>query len=164
MSCKNPWKCVTCGVCVCAEFRQQLTKVEQLAARVPALVINDLVKMHVGRAQDAHAKLQDEFQRTLDEINQKQVWATSLISDFLVCVCVCVCEREREREAHTCKKTVSIISCFSSFSYNILPSPTRVVLCPSFKISKTFQIRSSMLNYICIAQRLGKSVSQAKNG
>ena len=87
---------MTCGVCVCAEFRQQLTKVEQLAARVPALVINDLVKMHVGRAQDAHAKLQEEFQRTLDEINRKQVWATSLISDFLVCVCVCVCVRERE--------------------------------------------------------------------
>ena len=93
---------MTCGVCVCAEFRQQLTKVEQLAARVPALVINDLVKMHVGRAQDAHAKLQEEFQRTLDEINRKQVWATSLISDFLVCVCVCVCVCERE--THTYKK------------------------------------------------------------
>ena len=111
MSCKNPWKCVTCGVCVCAEFRQQLTKVEQLAARVPALVINDLVKMHVGRAQDAHAKLQDEFQRTLDEINQKQVWATSLISDFLVCVCVCVCvcERERERRTHAKKQFLSYL-------------------------------------------------------
>ena len=50
---------------------------------MPALVINDLVKLHVKRAQDAHTNLQDEFQQSLDEINTKQVWSIWLISDFV---------------------------------------------------------------------------------
>lgn len=56
------------------EFRQQLIKMEQLAARVPPLVINDLVKQYAERAQDAHKMLQQDFQTTLDEVNKKQVW------------------------------------------------------------------------------------------
>ncbi|KAK7094377.1 coiled-coil domain-containing protein 180-like isoform X2 [Littorina saxatilis] len=54
------------------EFRQQLIKMEQLAARVPPLVINDLVKQYAERAQDAHKMLQQDFQTTLDEVNKKQ--------------------------------------------------------------------------------------------
>ncbi|KAL8612782.1 hypothetical protein ACOMHN_033452 [Nucella lapillus] len=54
------------------EFRQQLTKGEQLGARVPALVIRDLVRAQVDRALDAHTTLQHDFQDTLSEAKQKQ--------------------------------------------------------------------------------------------
>ncbi|KAK7495731.1 hypothetical protein BaRGS_00012951, partial [Batillaria attramentaria] len=57
------------------EFRQQLTKVEQLAALVPTLVINDLVNKHIQNAKSAHTKMQEEFQKTLDEINARQTCA-----------------------------------------------------------------------------------------
>ncbi|XP_076436919.1 coiled-coil domain-containing protein 180-like isoform X2 [Babylonia areolata] len=54
------------------EFRQQLNKVEQLASRVPALVIGDLVRGLVERATQAHTDLQLQFHTDLDDIKQKQ--------------------------------------------------------------------------------------------
>jgi hypothetical protein len=56
-----------------SEFRQQLTRVEQLVARVPSLVINELVQQHAAQAQDAQRKLQEEFKATVDEVNGKKV-------------------------------------------------------------------------------------------
>lgn len=56
-----------------SEFRQQLSKMEHLTARVPPIIIKDMLKQHVARTKSEQDALHAKFKMFLEESNTKKV-------------------------------------------------------------------------------------------
>ncbi|XP_025113780.1 coiled-coil domain-containing protein 180-like isoform X2 [Pomacea canaliculata] len=55
------------------EFRQQLSKMEHLTARVPPIIIKDMLKQHVARTMSEQDALHAKFKMFLEESNTKKI-------------------------------------------------------------------------------------------
>ena len=63
----------SCQSLICAEFRSQLSTLEDLVAHVPNCIIRELVQDSIAVARNEHQELKLDFDAKLNELDAQKV-------------------------------------------------------------------------------------------